>query len=131
MENLLEKVAQELENAANYISGIEASKHKNAEEKAVEEQGKKEKEEATQKEVELKKVEDLVNPLVEQFSDVDKEASEKLKKAPIEVLEMLHKNMSKTASVSDNWGAIEKSKAQKGNKFAGYSDPIEAFCAMD
>ena len=134
MTSLLEKVAQELEKAADIIQTLEAKKA----EESSEETKKKEDEDKKKKEEAEAKKEAALKPIRESLGELDKLAEEKLNSTSIEVLEMMSKTLAKasekTASSSssdkDDWGNIEGNKGTS-SKSAGYLDPVQAFCARD
>jgi hypothetical protein len=139
MEELLEKVASELDKMAEYVeekenSDLQAKKEaeetekvKKAEQADIEKKEKEEKEKVAQ-EAEKKKRAEVLNPIREKLSQVvDEEELKKLDNASIETLEVIKKGF-ETEKVADSWGDIEEEKTPKGRgKSAGYKDPIEAF----
>lgn len=118
----LEKVASDLEAAADYIESYET--------KISEEQA----EVNAQKEAEEnKKRAEVMAPLKETLATIgedDSEIEEKLKSASIEALELIGKTIKsqKEAAVQEDWGSAEPTNKKGGTgKYAGYKDPIEAF----
>jgi hypothetical protein len=116
-----EKIASDLEKAADFIEKIEAA----------EVMEKKASEEAVVKSDEEKR-RAIIAPIKEKLATItdESEIDEKLKTASFEALELISKGFNSQSKVEDNWGNVVENKGGKG-KFAGYRDPIEAFAMGD
>jgi uncharacterized protein YwqG len=126
--NFLEKIASEIDQAADYI---ESQEKKDESVRAEGEDKKKAEEETKRKE--------MMTPIKEKLSTMvdESEIDEKLKSASTDALELISKSLSKSADskVEDDWGnVVEPPKFNKNDsrgKYAGYKDPIEAFAMGD
>ena len=121
MDNFLEKVASQLEKAADYIE-----KHEN------EELAAKEKEAQEKKAQEDKERSELVAPVKEKLSSLveDENIEDVLKNTPMDALKLIKKSFEekKASEAKENWGKVEEKKVSDSkDKFAGYRDPLEAF----
>jgi len=123
MKEQLEKIASELDKAADFIEKYEG-----------EVSSIKEKEAAKIQEETTKKRAAILNPIKKKLASIvdESEIEEKLKEASTETLELISKGFAKEAeeSIENDWGNVEESKNSRG-KMAGYKDPIEAFALGD
>jgi lysyl-tRNA synthetase class I len=119
--NFFEKLASDLEKAADFIERIEGQ----------ETTAKVAEESAKVKEAEDKR-KAIIAPIKEKLSNItdENEIEEKLKTASVEALELISKGFNSDSKVEDSWGNVEVNKGGKG-KFAGYRDPLEAFAMGD
>lgn len=127
--NLLEKVASQLEKAADYIEKYET----------VEIQ-EKEKQASLKVEEDTKKRDKVVSPIKNKLAEAgcdDSEIELALEKTPTEALNVIKKAMNceddedYSETVDDNWGSVEESKIGSKAKQAGYLDPLAAFAMGD
>lgn len=119
MDKLLEKIALDLESAADYIE--------NHENESMDKEEATKQEEAKEKE---SKKQAMIAPIKEKLAHIfsEEEVDERLKTASDDVIDMMNKSLDQ--KVSEDWGKVEEHKGGKG-KYAGYTDPIEAFAMGD